>query len=59
MAISQCSPAWIEQLRKGSEEDACTKQLLTELSLTPENDKGFHLSNGVLRYKGRVLGGQQ
>ena len=56
MAISQCSPAWIEQLRKGSEEDACTKQLLTELSLTPENDKGFHLSNGVLRYKGREFG---
>lgn len=28
--------------------------MLTELCLSPDNTKGFQLSNGVLKYKGRI-----
>lgn len=54
LAISQCSPSWIEQLKSGYEDDEYTKRVLTELSLSATSDKGFQLQHGVLRYKGRV-----
>lgn len=54
MAISLCTPTWMEKLIAGCEDDAFTKQLLVELSLVPENYKGFALQNGIVRYKGRV-----
>ena len=54
MAVSLCTPTWLEQLQAGYADDDFTKQLLTKLSLSPANDKGFQLQNGVLRYKGRV-----
>ena len=54
MAISMCYPTWIENLKAGYEKDEFTKQLLTELSISADNDKGFQLQNGVIRYKGRV-----
>ena len=52
MAISMCTPTWIEKLKAGYDDDAFTKQLITELSLSPSNDKGFQLVNGVIRLKG-------
>jgi len=54
MAMSACAPSWIQKLTEGYEDDESTKQLLTELSISPNNDKGFQLLNGVIRYKGRV-----
>ena len=54
MAVSMCTPTWIEQLKAGYDQDEFTRQLLTELSITTENDKGFQLQNGVIKYKGRV-----
>lgn len=54
MAVSHCSPTWIEQLKSGYEDDEFTKQLLVELSVSATNDKGFQLQNGVIKYKGRV-----
>ncbi|WVZ79457.1 hypothetical protein U9M48_027033 [Paspalum notatum var. saurae] len=53
-AISSCTPTWIENLIQGYEEDDLSKQLLTELALSPSNEKGYTLDQGVLRYKGRV-----
>jgi hypothetical protein len=35
-------------------QDSSTKQLLTELSISGSNDKGFSLHNGLIRYKGRI-----
>jgi len=54
MAVSLCTPTWVENLTAGYEQDEFTRQLLTELSITPDNDKGYQLLNGVIRYKGRV-----
>ncbi|RLN15700.1 hypothetical protein C2845_PM02G21340 [Panicum miliaceum] len=41
MAVSFCTPTWIDRLTAGYEKDEFTKQLLTELSISSENDKGF------------------
>jgi len=54
MAVSLYSPTWLDQLQASYADDDFTKQLLIELSVSPTNDKGFQLLNGVLRYKGRV-----
>lgn len=54
LAISTCTPTWLDRLIAGYEEDKEAKQLLTELCLSPDNTKGFQLSNGVLKYKGRI-----
>lgn len=53
-AISTSIPSWLQKLQEGYEDDPHTKQLLTELSISFENDKGFTLQDGVLRFKGRV-----
>jgi hypothetical protein len=45
---------WIQKLKEGYEDNSEDKQLLTELSISGQNDKGFMLTNGVIRYKGRV-----
>lgn len=53
-AISVSNPSWLEKLQQGYEEDELSKQLLVELSLTPHNEKGFNLLDGIIRYKGRI-----
>jgi hypothetical protein len=54
LAIFECVPAWIQKLKDGYQDNEEDKQLLTELSLTGKNEKGFTLSNGVIRFHGRV-----
>lgn len=54
LTISSAVPAWLETLVNGYEEDASSKQLLTELSFSGHNDNGYSLDNGVLRYKGKI-----
>jgi len=53
-SISVSTPAWLEKLQLGYVEDVESKQLLTELSISPKNDKGFSLEDGILRHKGKV-----
>ncbi|WVZ54417.1 hypothetical protein U9M48_005213 [Paspalum notatum var. saurae] len=53
-ALSECVPAWVQQLQLGYEDDPQAKQLLTELSVYPSNSQGFSLVDGILRFKGRV-----
>lgn len=53
-AISECVPSWIQKLTEGYEDSPNDKQLLAELSLTGENEKGFSLVEGVIRFKGRI-----
>lgn len=54
MAISVNTPSWLENLQSGYADDAQAQQLLVELSLSSQNDKGFQLVNGIIKYKGRV-----
>lgn len=39
---------------EGYQLDPKAKQLITELSLSNTNDKGFSLVNGIIKYKNRV-----
>jgi len=52
--ISTSTPRWLEIIVEGYAKDAQTKQLLTKLSITGSNDKGYTLSNGIIKYKDRI-----
>jgi len=59
-AISMSKPKWLEIIVEAYQKDPPTKQLLTELSLTQSNDKGFSLQDGLIKYKGKFwLGNHQ
>ena len=59
-AISTSKPKWLEIIVEAYQKDPPTKQLLTELSLTQSNDKGFSLQDGLIKYKGKIwLGNHQ
>lgn len=53
-AISTSTPRWLEIIVEGYTKDDQTKQLFTELSITGSNDKGFTLSDGLIKYKNRI-----
>lgn len=44
----------METIVEGYLQDPKTKELLTELSVTGSNDKGFTLVDGVIRYKSKI-----
>ncbi|CAO2200139.1 unnamed protein product [Urochloa humidicola] len=59
-AISVSTPKLLEVVIEGYQQDPTTKALLAELALTGQNDKGYSLEEGVIRYKGRIwLGNNQ
>jgi len=53
-AISECIPSWIQRLQEGYSYDETAPKLLTELAVTLENQQGYSLKNGVIRFKGRL-----
>lgn len=53
-AISASTPRWLEIVVEGYQQDADTKQLLSELAVSRANEKGFSLKDGLIRYKGRI-----
>jgi len=53
-AISTSTPRWLEIIVEGYTKDDQTKQLLVELSIIRSNDKGFSLSDGLIKYKNRI-----
>ena len=58
MVVSAAEPSWLHVSTDGYEEDPETKKLWAELSLTPTNDRGFSLEQGVIRFKGRIWVGR-
>jgi hypothetical protein len=44
----------VEKLVQGYDEDEMARQLLAELSVCSPNSAGYALTEGVIRYKGRV-----
>jgi transposase InsO family protein len=59
MAISTSIPTWMERLMEGYQDDEEFKQLITELSITSDNSKGFQLLNDILKYNGRIWVGNK
>jgi hypothetical protein len=53
-AISAATPAWLDNLQNCYQDDNFCQKLLAELSINSNNDIGFSLVNGILRYKGRI-----
>lgn len=53
-ALTVSRPRWLEVIIEGCQDDEATKELLTELSVSNDNKKGFSLVEGLIRYKGRV-----
>lgn len=53
-AISATIPKWLEVVLEGYNNDPQAKQLLTEQSIVGTNDKGYSLTDGVIRYKGKI-----
>lgn len=53
-ALCVSTSRWLEIIVEGYQQDDHSKQLLSELALSGTNDKGFTLSNGVIRYKGSI-----
>jgi hypothetical protein len=53
-ALSTVKPRWLEIIVEGYQQDPETKQLLTELCITRSNAKGFTLTDGIIKYKGRI-----
>lgn len=57
LAISVSTPKWLEIIIEGYQQDPDAKQLLAELSVVGTNDKGYTLTDGVIRYKGKNMVG--
>ena len=53
-SLSTCTPTWLEKLQEGYSDDPETQQLLVELSISPDNGKGYSLQNGIIRFHGRI-----
>lgn len=47
-------PTWIQKLKEGYEDDAQAKQLMVELAISNGSHQDYTLTDGVIRYKGRV-----
>lgn len=54
VTVSHCVPTWMDNLIQSYHDYADDEQLLTELAVTSPNTKGFSLTEGVIRLKGRV-----
>jgi hypothetical protein len=53
-AVSACTPLWVENLIKGYEDDPVASQLLAELALSPHGTKDYTITDGVIRFRGRI-----
>lgn len=54
LAMSHCSPAWLQDVVNGYATNPAAQQLLTTLFLHSNSSGPFSLHQGVIRYKGRV-----
>lgn len=54
LALSECTPTWLDAVVQGYYSDEYSKQLLTEVSLDPNARNQFQLSQGVMKFKGRI-----
>lgn len=53
-AMSASIPRWLEIITEGYEQDPQTEKLLAELSIAGHNDQGFTLSDGLIKFKGKI-----
>lgn len=54
LSISSCTPSWLGNLQDSYTKDPDTTKLLAESAITTNNDAGFSLQQGIIRYKGHI-----
>ena len=54
MSISTCTPSWLDKLQEGYLDDPEAQKLLAELSVDSHSKSDFCLSQGIIRYRGRI-----
>lgn len=57
-ALSACTSAWITNLVQEYSNDPMAVKLLEPLAVSKSNDQGYTLTDGVLRFKGRIWIGE-
>ena len=57
-AISVVGPDWVKEITASYEQTTWAKDLMTQLAIQPANQKGYTLTTGLLRYKGRLVIGE-
>lgn len=56
-AITAVLPDWVKQISESYEKTDWLRDLLTQLTIQPAGNPGYTLSNGLIRFKGRPVGG--
>jgi len=54
LPLSKCVASWVQNLQEGYQDDIDANKLLTKLSVSGSNDKGYTLVDDTIRYKGHV-----
>ena len=57
-AISVVVPDWIKEVSESYEQTSWGRDLMTQLAAEPHEYKGYTLKAGLLRYKGRLVIGE-
>jgi len=57
-AITAVTPNWLGEVADSYQQGKWTKELLEQLVLTPGSKPNYTLQNGLLRYKGRLIIGE-
>lgn len=58
LAISLCTPAWIQEVEQSYKQDPQALSLLEKLALCSPYKEHFTLKDGIIRYKGKIWIGQ-
>lgn len=53
--ISSCKPDWLQEVLNSYTTDKTTTALLQELAVLSPNAKGYYLEQGLIKYKGRLV----
>jgi hypothetical protein len=54
-SVSSCRPDWVMEVQNSYNNDADMQQLLQQLTIASPDTKGFTLDNGLIKYKGRLV----
>jgi hypothetical protein len=54
LALSSTTPTWLSIVQEGYDLDEKSQKLLQALAIAPNSVSNFALTDGILRYKGRV-----
>jgi hypothetical protein len=55
MEISSCQPDWIQEVLNSYNNDADMQLLIQQLAINSPDDKGFSMNHGLVKYKGRLV----